>query len=344
MSVRRKTRKPAVPKVITQDAQLNKFAAALHELTDIWAGNKNQNDKMVTFGDLVDSGGFTIAGASGTGGSDSTIVFDGARDLDESPPSKVQNVVVSAGLTSVFITWDALSQTNISYYEIWRNVTNTWDGTELRIATSVVPIYADPVGDTEKTYYYWVRGVNTSGLVGPIDATGLVGATAAVALTNLASGLTAVEIVSVLPTVDNFEGRIVTLTTESNQLYRYTAGAWNKEINGADLGDGTVNYGAIAVGAIRAEQIAVNAVTADAIAAGEVTADHMTVTKLHTISANMGSITAGSISINNKFIVDSNGNTTIQGTGTAHMVLTNNVLKVYDSGGTKRVHIGNLNG
>jgi hypothetical protein len=57
----------------------------------------------------------------------------------------------------------------------------------------------------------------------------------------------------------------------------------------------------------------------------------------------MGSITAGNLNINNKFIVDSSGNTTIQNATTgARLFIANNVIKVFDSAGVLRVQIGDL--
>jgi hypothetical protein len=56
-----------------------------------------------------------------------------------------------------------------------------------------------------------------------------------------------------------------------------------------------------------------------------------------------GAMEAGSISINNKFIVDSSGNTTIRSaTSGARMEVTNRAIKVFDSNGVLRVQIGDL--
>lgn len=64
---------------------------------------------------------------------------------------------------------------------------------------------------------------------------------------------------------------------------------------------------------------------------------------LSAISANLGAITAGSLNINNKFIVDTSGNATIQsGTSGSRLVMQNNVIKVYDSAGVLRVQMGDL--
>lgn len=70
---------------------------------------------------------------------------------------------------------------------------------------------------------------------------------------------------------------------------------------------------------------------------------NLKVGNLSAISANLGSITGGALNINNKFIVLSDGTTTIQGaTSGARMMLTTNSLKVYDSTGALRVQLGNL--
>jgi hypothetical protein len=101
--------------------------------------------------------------------------------------------------------------------------------------------------------------------------------------------------------------------------------------------------GDLAVNSVTAVNIEAGAVVADKIAAGAVTAEKITVNQLSAISANMGSITAGSININNKFTVDSNGNTTIKsGTTGARTEIANNVIKVFDTAGVLRVKIGDL--
>lgn len=344
MAVRRSTKLPAIPKLSTKDPQLAKFGAAVTELLQVWAGTKNAADKVITVGDLVDSGGFSFSGISaGSGGSGGTLTFDGEVTLDTTPCPAVTGFTTRAGLTSVFMTWTASAASNFAYYELWRCEADTFDGSEVLIGTCITPMYVDAVGDTKKTYYYWIRAVNTSDIPGAFNAAlGESGATASVALTDFASGLTPVEIVAVLPTTDNFEGRQALLTTDK-KLYRYVSGAWSKAVDGGDISSASIVTGSIATGAINAGQIAANAVTAGNIAAGTVTADRMNVTQLSAIAANLGSITGGSLNINSKFVVDSSGNTTIQSAASGQrLVMQNNVIKVYDSSGVKRVQIGDL--
>jgi hypothetical protein len=80
------------------------------------------------------------------------------------------------------------------------------------------------------------------------------------------------------------------------------------------------------------------------LVAGSVAADKIAVANLAAISANLGSITAGSIDIGGgKFEVDSSGNATIRSATTGQRLeVTNNVIQVYDASGVLRVKIGDL--
>lgn len=62
-----------------------------------------------------------------------------------------------------------------------------------------------------------------------------------------------------------------------------------------ELAAGAVNAGKIAANTITAGQIAANTITAGQIAAGTITADRLTISSLSSISANIGTITSGSL-------------------------------------------------
>lgn len=122
----------------------------------------------------------------------------------------------------------------------------------------------------------------------------------------LSSGISAVEIFSVLPTTDNYEGRIVYLSTD-NKLYRFDGGAWIKAVDGADISANTITGNKLVVGTITSAEIATDAITTDKlaansvvagkIAAGSVSASKMAVNDLSAISANMGNLTSGTITL-----------------------------------------------
>lgn len=70
---------------------------------------------------------------------------------------------------------------------------------------------------------------------------------------------------------------------------------------------------------------------------------NLKVGSLSAISSDLGSITAGSLSINNKFIVDGSGNATIRSSTTgARLEIKNNVIKVFDANNVLRVVLGDL--
>lgn len=77
------------------------------------------------------------------------------------------------------------------------------------------------------------------------------------------------------------------------------------------------------------------------IKTGTVTADRIGVSQLSAISANLGSITAGSLNINGRFIVDANGTTTIRSAASGQRTeLDNQQMRVYDGNGVMRVRLG----
>jgi hypothetical protein len=77
------------------------------------------------------------------------------------------------------------------------------------------------------------------------------------------------------------------------------------------------------------------------IKTGTVTADRIGVSQLSAISANLGSINAGSLNINNRFIVAADGSTTIRSaTSGQRTELDNQQMRVYDAAGVMRVRLG----
>ncbi|HEX8048431.1 MAG TPA: carbohydrate binding domain-containing protein [Rhizobium sp.] len=108
-------------------------------------------------------------------------------------------------------------------------------------------------------------------------------AAAAVDATKFASGLRPVEIVSVLPTTGDIEGRTVYLTTD-DKLYRYTGSIWTSataaadiagQIVGTQISDGVISTPKLAAGSVTANTLAAGAVSADKIAANTITAGQL---------------------------------------------------------------------
>lgn len=112
---------------------------------------------------------------------------------------------------------------------------------------------------------------------------------------SFASGLQPVNIVASLPSLPsgNYpDGSLVVLTSD-HKLYRNSSSAWTKAVDGADLIANSITAGSISVGAINASAIAAGAITSAAISAGAVLASNISVASLSSISANVGTLTAG---------------------------------------------------
>lgn len=81
------------------------------------------------------------------------------------------------------------------------------------------------------------------------------------------------------------------------------------------LSAGCITSDKIVASAITADKIAASAITANKIAANTITADKLSVTSLSAITADLGTITSGSLNIGSgNFVVDTAGNLTSKGT------------------------------
>lgn len=180
-----------------------------------------------------------------------------------------------------------------------------------------------------------VTSIAASSITGQLIASQIQDA--AINTAKFAAGLTPVELFSVLPTTGNFAGRMVFLTTTS-KLYRYNGSAFTASTPTTDL-TGQISAGQVAANAITAGTIAANAITAgtiqagavnttelaagavntDKLAAGAVTAQKITVASLAAISADLGTITAGSLTASSSVTV---------GSGTAAVSLTTSGLTI----------------
>lgn len=174
-------------------------------------------------------------------------------------------------------------------------------------------------------------------------------------------GIEPVGLVDGLPDPFGYTGPTIVLDINDQKLYRIEGGVWVAVVNTADL-EGTitetqidddaistpklkanaVTAAKIAALTITANELAANSVIAGKIQAGAVSADKINVTKIDAISADLGAITAGSLNINDRFIVAANGELTIQSSsGYPRTVQTSAVFLSYDSAGQLRVRMGN---
>jgi hypothetical protein len=153
-----------------------------------------------------------------------------------------------------------------------------------------------------KLYRYngsaWASSIATSDLSGTL------------ASSNFAQDLRPVEIVSALPSADNFQGRVVVLTSD-NKLYRYTGTAWTAAVNTTDL-SGSITSAQIAsvaaasvTGTLTSAQIAdlataklTGTISETQITDGAISTAKLAAGSVSTAKLSAGAVTAGTIASN----------------------------------------------
>jgi len=155
-----------------------------------------------------------------------------------------------------------------------------------------------------KIYRHTGSPTGSAGFTSVVPTTDLTGqvvgaqiADAAISTAKFAAGLTPVEVVAALPTTGNFTGRTVMLTTDG-KLYRYSAGAFTKAVDGADITANTITAGQIAAAAITASELAAGAVTTAKLATGAVTANEIAANTITAAKIAANTITTAQIAAN----------------------------------------------
>ena len=193
-----------------------------------------------------------------------------------------------------------------------------------------------PLREFEGTIRIRARGISATGLLGPEVESAFSLAPALFDLSNASpgtlqykaflEGMEPVQIVDELPDLFGYEGpKFVTMRDPVDGkavMYR--------------ISDDGTEWGKVA-----ADDFVAGSITAAALSVGAVKASAIDVDYLSAITADLGDITAGSLSINNRFMVDATGTVTIRNATTgARLVITNTLLQVFDSSNVLRVRLG----
>lgn len=195
-------------------------------------------------------------------------------------PPGIVDLVAELLANGVSLSWqNPVDKANFASIEVWRGesaVVPGVSGSDARMIASLrntVEGYVDYIG-SGGDYFYFIRSINYQGypsaFLGPVSASvGHVGG---------------IEIMASLPVDGNFDGRLVYLTQDDGEnpgklIYRYSdaINAFTSSIDPSQIPPGTI------------------------------VAQMISVAKLDAISADLGAVNAGSININNKFIVGPDG-------------------------------------
>lgn len=96
--------------------------------------------------------------------------------VEYAPPPAVVNLAAIGALTNFIISFNEPKYNNHAYTEIWRSGADDL-GTAVLVGTTTSSLYADNVGATASTRYFWARNVSTANVKGPFNAVAGVSAT-----------------------------------------------------------------------------------------------------------------------------------------------------------------------
>jgi hypothetical protein len=178
------TKVPSIPSLDNiQDVNVRNVLAAIKELLEVREGLRPKGDDLdanVTFRDLykvgltsVNVGGQAVVNqyvdtslvipvATGGGGDtivNNTTIVTGGDAPDLTIPGVPSGLVATGTAMNVIVEWTHITDINHGYVEVWRSDTNNI-GFAVMVGTSNGDIYADAIGISNATRYYWIRAVS----------------------------------------------------------------------------------------------------------------------------------------------------------------------------------------
>ena len=300
------TKLPAIPPIPSNtDPQLKTYLNAVDEALKVRLGRVGDpKDRAITVRELIDSGlaeNFLEEPFNPNAGTppNTFVPIDGLVDL--AVPPDVTSLAGAGTFQKIILSWDLAQFGNFAFTEVWRHTSNDL-GSAIRIDTTRAQVWSDTV-DFNSNFYYWVRHVSTSNIVG------------------------------------QFAGAINVTTskiTDANADTVISAGA----IDAAEIKAGAVTTDKITASAITADKIATSAVTTAKIQAGAITAasailadSSITDAKISNLSATK--ILASTLDVASKGALGSAGNIAA-GTGQISQSTnsTGNVNKFFATSGS----------
>ena len=165
----KETKLPAIPPIPSNvDPQLKTYLSAVDEALKVRLGRVGDpKDRAVTVRELIDSGlaeNFLEEPFNLDAGTppNTFIPVDGVVDL--AVPPDVTSFSGTGTFQKIILSWDLAQFGNFAFTEVWRHTSNNL-GSATRIDTTRAQVWSDTV-DFNSNFYYWVRHVSTSNIVG----------------------------------------------------------------------------------------------------------------------------------------------------------------------------------
>lgn len=226
---------------------------------------------------------------------------NGSGAPDTTAPATPTGLTIIGGTRLVTLNWTNPTDADLATVEIHERADSS-GAPYAKVGEASTDFFSRAGFNPNERRYFKIRSRDRSGNLSGFTAEVLGQANLLVAsdiqdgilnTAKFAAGLTPVEIVGALPGSGNFAGRIVFLTTDS-KLYRFDGSAWTVQVNGSDIGDGTIIYGKLSAGAVRAAEVF----------AGELRAIHMAAETVIASSVQLGTAVVTTAKIDNAAITN----------------------------------------
>ena len=274
-----------LPSIISQiPNDLRQFLDRVREFIDAATRGDSQ---------LVSRSGLIEAGIAVPGPGNS-LLPSAPPSSDTTPPPAPAGLVAAGTLTSIYLTWDLPAYTNHSYTKIWRALTDNFsNAVVIGSRAGAARIFADSVG-MGASYYYWIQHVSKADVAGSVVGSGVGQAGV--------YGYTATDNTPMLNLLENaltgthIQANAIS-SSELQALAVSTAHIQANAITSIHILAGSILAAHIQANAITAAHIQAGSITGDRIVAGAIIASHLSVADLSAVSANMGNLTAGTITL-----------------------------------------------
>lgn len=178
--------KPKLPSIIglegIADPATKRFALAVKEILEIYTGTRPQVsdlDSVLTKRDLYtyNLASFVVNGQVITNPTPSGNIIGNAGSsngsgsgavIDLTPPGAPLGLLATGTKLAVLLEWNA-PLTEVAYTEVVRASINDI-GQAILLGTTTATVYADIIGATNVTNYYWIRFVSTANIKGAYNA------------------------------------------------------------------------------------------------------------------------------------------------------------------------------
>ena len=162
------TKIPSIPPIPSNvDPNLKTYLSAVDEALKVRLGRTGDpKDRAVTVRELIDTGlaeNFKENPFDPNAGTPPNTFIPTER-VDVTIPPDVTGFSGVGAFQKIILSWDLAQFGNFAFTEVWRHTSNDI-GSAIRIDTTRAQVYADTV-DLDANFYYWVRHVSTSNIVG----------------------------------------------------------------------------------------------------------------------------------------------------------------------------------